>query len=159
MSTPLCSICKAGVSLVRYVDASPDLTAAALSRQAALVGMGLSAERILTHRKHRKAEEPASIAKNKRDFAIVVRDRALSMMDSEELALDNKDLVPGINAGLKAQSIIDSREKQKAKHGSAELAFAIIQMLSGRSPDVPQLEDGNTIEGEFEEVDGESVEP
>lgn len=162
--TVLCSICKAGVSIARYVDASPDLSAAALSRQAAAVGMDLSAERILTHRKHRAEEEPARIAKTGKDFAALMRDRiadAVEQIKPKEkedgtVGLDpilHKDFQPAIQSGLKAQAIIDNREKAAAKKGNAELAFAIIAMLSGRGTPVAELEDGMTVEGEAVEVD------
>lgn len=152
--TVRCSICKAGVSLVRYVDASPDLSAAALSRQAANVGMDLSAERIITHRNHRKQEEPSKIAKTGKDFAILVRDKASEQFEAGQLDLRDKDSVPGVTAGLKAQGIIDSREKIKARQGNAELAFAIIAMLTGGAPQPPlELDDGLTIEGTATEVE------
>lgn len=157
--TVLCSICKAGVSLVRYVDASPDLSAAALSRQAATVGMDLSAERIRTHRSHRQQELPSKIAKTTKDFAILVRDRAAEQFEKGGLALTDKELVPGINAGLKAQGIIDGREKIKARQGNAELAYAILAMLSG-APQTPlELDDGLTIEGTAIEVEDDDDPP
>jgi hypothetical protein len=166
-NTVRCSICKAGISVARYVDASADLSAAALSRQAAAVGMDLSTDRIATHRKHRAEEEPARIAKNGKDFAVLMRDRiadAVEQLKPEERedgsqGLDPilmKDLQPAINSGLKAQAILDSREKAAAKKGNAELAFAIIAMLTGHGGPVPALEDGMTIEGTAVEVDDEA---
>lgn len=158
MTTIRCSVCSAGISIARYVDASADLTAAALSRQAATVGMDLSADRILTHRAHRKAEEPAGVAKTKRDFAALMRDRIADAVEKIEpvVAEDgteydpilHKDLQPAIASGLKAQAIIDKREQVKGGKGNAELAFAIIAMLTGGTPPpVAALDDGNTIEG------------
>lgn len=157
--TVRCSICKAGLSVVRFVDASPELSAAALHRQAATVGMNLSPERIGTHRRHRQEELPAKVAKTKRDFAILVRDKASDQFEAGHLDLTDKDTVPGITAGLKAQGIIDAREKQKAKQGNAELAFAIIAMLSGVSQPPLALDDGLTIEGTATEVEDDGDDP
>lgn len=150
-----CSTC-ALPAVRRFVDASPDMTAAALSRQAAEVGMDISTERILNHRKHLAAEPPVRPKyERKVDFAIKVRDRAADMFDNEQLDLSNKDHVPGISAGLKAQSLLDGREKAKARQGTAELAFAIIAMLTGAQPAALEIEDGLTIEGDAVEVDDE----
>jgi hypothetical protein len=154
-----CSIC-ATPGVRRYVDGVPEMTAAAVSREAAAIGMDLSADRILTHRKHLALEPPERGARERKtDFAARVRDRAAELFDTEKLDLTDKDHAPGINAGLKAQAILDAREKAKAKQGSAELAFAIIAMLTGNAatpmPTGPlrlELEDGDTIEGEAVEL-------
>jgi hypothetical protein len=156
MSGRPCSVC-AVPALAGFVNASPDLTAASLSRQAGDIGMDLSADRILTHRKHVAAEPPKREKyERKTDFAIKVRDKMYTVVDNlEGEAFTDKSIQPAIANGLKAQAILDSREKVKSKQGNAELAFAILSMLEGRP--IPQLEDGNTIEGEYEVVDGEAV--
>jgi hypothetical protein len=87
------------------------------------------------------------------DLAKLMHDRMLAIvagMDDERLL--NKDYAPSINLGLKARGILDAREKAKSKTGTAELAFAIIAMLSGQQPTLV-IDDGRTIEGDFEEVE------
>lgn len=87
------------------------------------------------------------------DLAKLMHDRILKIVDSmDDERLLNKDYAASINLGLKARTILDAREKTKAKTGTAELAFAIIRMLGGQEP-VKQIEDGMTIEGNFEELD------
>lgn len=153
MSARPCSICAKGVSLARYVDASPDLTAAALSRQAETVGMNISAARILTHRGHRKAEEPSRIAKTVKDFAVLVRDKAVEQFEADDLTLTDKDTVPGITAGLRAQGILDARARTQQKSGMAEIGRALLDLLSGRVSQPLALDDGLTIDGEAEEIE------
>jgi hypothetical protein len=96
---------------------------------------------------------PPLPAMSQDDLAKLMHDRMLAIvagMDDDRLL--NKEYAPSINLGLKARGILDAREKAKAKTGTAELAFAIIRMLGGQAP-VAQLDDGRTIEGDFEEVD------
>lgn len=153
MSARPCSVCAKGVALVRFVDAAPELTAAALSRQAEAVGMDLSPARILTHRAHRQEEEPSRIAKTKKDFAALVEQRAIEQFERGELDLSDKETVPGIGMGLRAAKQIEDRSN-KGKSGGADLAFALIAFLRGEAP-IPQLEDGMTIDGEATELDPE----
>src|SRR5690348_780482 len=102
MSGRPCSVCAVS-ALAKFVDASPALTAAALSRQAETLGMDLSTDRILTHHKHRTEEGVTAPAKTKRDFAALVQERAIEQFDAGELDLANKDHTPGIGNALKAQ--------------------------------------------------------
>lgn len=98
-------------------------------------------------------ETPGVTAPAKADVARVLRDRYLEVIHNlEDEELLNKNYAPGLNVALKAQDIIDKRDKAKTKKGNAELAFAIIAMLGGSPPPL-QLDDGNTIEGEATEVD------
>lgn len=145
-------MCKAGPALVKFVDASPDLSASALSRQAGSLGIDLTTDRISTHRKHREAERPVGegIAKQKRDFAVLVQEKAVQQLESGELDLMDKNAVPGINAGLKAQAIIDKRELGVKKHAASEMLVALLSALRGESP-VRELEPP-TIEGQYIDV-------
>ena len=138
------------------MDASPDLSAAALSRQAGDLGMDLTADRILTHRKHREEERPVGegIAKRKSDFAALVRERAVEQFANGELDLTLKDHAAGINAGLKAQAILDKREATQKKHTQADALVALLAALRGEGyRPVALLEDPNVIEGQAVEVD------
>jgi hypothetical protein len=148
-----CSVCKTP-ALSKFVDASAELTAAALSRQAIDMGMDLSPERILTHRKHREEETPigAGVAKRKSDFAVLVRERAVEQFTNGELDLADKDHAAGINAGLKAQALLDKREATNKKNTQADMLVALLGALRGEAP-VALLEDPSVIPGEFEVVE------
>jgi hypothetical protein len=124
---------------------------AALSRQAESLGMDLSTQRIGTHREHREAETPVGegIAKRQKDFAVLVREKAIQQLESGELDLTDKDAVPGINAGLKAQALIDKREQAKKNTTQADMLVALLGTLRG---DVPMLEDPSVIEGTAVEI-------
>jgi hypothetical protein len=92
------------------------------------------------------------------DLATLLRNRYLAVVaEMTDDQLLNKDFAAALQVGLKAQGQLDAREKAKAKQGTAEQAFAIIAMLRG---DIPlQLEDGRTLEGDYEEVgDGDDAE-
>lgn len=106
---------------------------AALSRQADSLGMDLSAQRIGTHREHRAAETPvgAGIAKQQKDFAVLVREKAIQQLENGEIDLSDKDTVAGINAGLKAQALIDKREQGQKKQTQAEALVALLAALRG----------------------------
>jgi hypothetical protein len=88
------------------------------------------------------------------DVATVLRDRYLEVISTmSDTDLLNKDFASSLSVALKAQGQLDARAKVKAKQGNAELAFAIIRMLSGVGDPPPLLEDGNTIEGTAVEVE------
>jgi len=157
MSSIRCSVCDNGflrATIDRLLDEK--MSFVGIERYAGEAGIDISADVVSRHARHYKPDPEKPKGTPKRDFAIVIRDRAMEMVDRGELALDNKNLVPGINAGLKAQSIIDGREKAKTKQQSAELAWAIINMLGGTQPAPLALDDGLTIDGDYEEVDGVS---
>lgn len=150
MSRP-CSVC-AKSALAKFVDGSPDLSAAALSRQAEQIGMDLSADRILNHRAHRAPLEDLKPAKTKRDFAILVRDKAAEQFELGALSLTDKEMVPGISAGLKAQAVIDKREQVAKKQSGEDVLLALLDALrGGRRPEPVLLEDPTIIEGTFTE--------
>lgn len=116
--------------------------------------MDLSADRILTHRKHRADEGYVAPAKTRRDFATLVQERAAEQFEAGELDLANKEHAAGIGAGLKAQAIIDKRELAQKKHTQAEALVALLAALRGEGHGpVALIEDGMTIEGEAHEVD------
>lgn len=102
-----------------------------------------------------KPRRPLSPKVRSGDLATLVAQIAYEGVNSGDLDLTNKDHVPGITAGLKAQAILDSREKLKAKTGQTlELLAGLRAILSGDLPP-RQLEDGNTLEGEYADVSPE----
>lgn len=93
-----------------------------------------------------------------RDLNIMVRDKvaeAIEDIPGEGLLLMGKELVPAINAGLKAQAALDKREVAHKKLGIAAGALSLQVWLAGLSsaPPPPELEDGNTVDGEAVEVE------
>jgi hypothetical protein len=84
--------------------------------------------------------------------------RYLDTVGDDELA--DKEVVAALNLALKAQNVIEARDKFKAKTGmQLELAAGLAAILSGQLPVAQprQLDDGNTIEGDYEAV--ENVDP
>ena len=126
------------------------VTGAGVSRYLADMGADVSPETVNRHKQHYQPPAEREKGTRKADFAVLVRDKAIEQFENGEITLADKDYVPGINAGLKAQALIDGREKVKSKQANAQLAFAIIQMLQGG--ETLQIEDGLTIEGDFEVV-------
>lgn len=154
-----CSICK-NDTLRGTIDRALELglSNAGISRQLADFGATVDPVVIGRHKTHWVKLKPPEMQHTKRDAAIIIKERlldALDYRDASDGGLDilDKDLQPALTTALKAQGLQDSREKAKAKTGTAELAFAIIRMLGGQAS-IAQLDDGLTIDGEFEEVDG-----
>lgn len=85
-------------------------------------------------------------------LAEAIRARMLAIVGqmTDEDLLD-KSFAPMLSVGLKAEGLIDKREVAKQKQGTAELAFALIQMVSGVTA-VPLLEPENPLEGEYTDV-------
>ena len=93
----------------------------------------------------------------RKDLAELITQRGIELVELGLLDLTNKDHVAGISAALKAQSILDAREKVKAKTGQTlELYAALRAILDGAVAPAKQLDDGLTIAGEFEVMDGET---
>lgn len=116
-------------------------------------GFKTTAPTINQHKKH-AVNAIAPVAKAPRDFAILVRDKALELFDAEKLDLTKRKHIPGIQVGLRAQSEVN---KQVNRSDDRKTAVAIAMILSGAStggpPEGLQLADGLAIEGEFEEID------
>jgi hypothetical protein len=97
-----------------------------------------------------------------RDLAVIMRDKvaeAVEDMEPEALLYMGKDLAPMVGKGLQAQAILDKREATNKKLGIAAGALSLQAWLAGlREAPVPadlaELDDGNTVEGDFEELDG-----
>lgn len=88
------------------------------------------------------------------DLATLIQSRLITVVGGlTDAGLLNKDYAPSLSVGLKAQALIDRRVQAKSKQGDVELAKAIIEMLRGGAPTPRLLNDGNTIEGSFDEVD------
>lgn len=139
-----------------------------IARLMTLRGFSVTDRTITEHKKHATGAVTPGIAKTRKDFAIMVRDKAAELfekgveidpetgVETGGLSLLNKDHVPGITAGLKAQSELN---KQANKSDDRKTAIALAFILSGASgggpPEHLQIDDGRTIEGEFEEVESE----
>lgn len=94
----------------------------------------------------------------KRDLATMLRDKvaeAVEDLTPEALMYMGKDLAPMVGKGLQAEAILDKREVNEKRLGIAAGALSLQAWLAGlgASTEPPkELDDGNTIEGEFEEV-------
>jgi hypothetical protein len=146
------------------IDASLDdgMTAAGISRQLEAIGATVDPDVINRHRKHYADDRPiAPKGTPKRDIAVMIRDKVADKIESAdgdemEAILFTKSGQGAIAAGLKAQKLIEDREKEKAKTGrSVELLSALFAIVGiGPTPVVAALDDGMTVEGEAVEVDG-----
>ena len=107
-----------------------------------------------------KPVDPAAPKATHRDLAIMVRDKvadAIEKKDPETMLYFGKEMAPFVNAGLKAQGILDKRAAVDRKLGLAEGALGFQMYLAGLGkpggmPDAPAIEDGKTIDGEAVEV-------
>lgn len=155
-----CRIC--GVPALRdYVDSALNkgLSNRAISAGIEAVGGTLDPDIVA---RHKKAHWTAPVREGaptptKRDLAIMVQEKvadALEDMPGEGILLMGKELAPAINAGLKAQAMLDKREAVNKKLGIAAGALSLQMWLAGlgSAPPPPELDDGNTIEGEAVEV-------
>ena len=94
----------------------------------------------------------------KRDLATLVRDKvadAVEELSGEALLIMGKELGPMVGKGLQAEAIIDKRAVNDAKLGLAAGALTIQAWLAGMGRSTappPELDDGNTIEGEAVEL-------
>lgn len=155
MTTFRCSICKNPLAR-NMIDARLDdgVSAVGISRELEGIGATVTAEVISRHRRHYRDGKPERPKGTRhRDFAVMVRERAVEQFENEELDLANKDHAPGIKAGLQAQSILDKREQNKSKNAMAELGRGLLAMMLGQAAPTALLPDPNTIEGEAVEVE------
>jgi hypothetical protein len=174
--TTRCTVCNSE-GLRVFVNAQLDkgLTAAAISRGLAAVGGSLDPDVISRHRtNHWKAPEPDGPAPKPRDLAIMLRDKVADavaalpaprppeydddgkLVTPGSIPILDKDFAPALGAGLKAQGLIDKRDQAKQKLGLAAGYLGLQLLLRGvqEPPAVPVLlDDGNTVEGDFEPVD------
>ena len=164
---PRCLIC-ANPALKGFVDDSltKGLSNAAIAAGVIAVGGKLDTDVIGRHKAGhwvKPVREGAPVPTN-RDLAIMVRDKvadAIEDIPGEGILLMGKELAPAINAGLKAQAAIDKKAVANAKLGLAAGALTLQAWLAGLSsaPVPPELEDGNTIEGEAVELQETEAEP
>lgn len=148
-----CTVC-ANVGVRKVVDGYLEdrVTGAGISRSLADLGLTLSPDVINRHKTHYAPPPERPKGTRKADFAAIVRDKAAEQFEGGELDLSEKDHVAGINAGLKAQAILDKREQVGKKQTQAETLVALLAALRGGG--VPlALDDGMTIDGEAVEVE------
>lgn len=155
-----CRIC-AVPALRDYVDGALNkgLTNKGIAAGMEAMGGSLDPETVGRHKtRHWTAPVREGAPKpTNRDLAIMVRDKvadALEDMPGEGLLLMGKELGPAVNAGLKAQGILDKRDAVNKKLGIAAGALSLQAWLAGLHSvePPPELDDGNTVEGEAVEV-------
>lgn len=126
-------------------------SAAFVARLMTFRGFEVSDQTISEHKKHAAEAVPPGIAKTRKDFATMVRDKAATLLDNGELDLTEKNHAGGIMAGLKAQAELN---KQANKSDDRKTSIAIAMLLGGTVPPAHLLlEDGHTIEGEYDVVE------
>lgn len=151
-----CTVCRNKVRRP-LVDAAlaGGLSGAAIARDMMSTGWPVSPDSINHHREHYQV--PVPVGSHGRDLAIVVRDLTLEAVEDGRLSITDDKLWKNVGPGLKAQDTLD---KRAAKANDRAAMIAVAQMLLGGGRDVPEdmleLEDGSTIEGEFQELDPES---
>jgi len=133
-----------------------------IASKASIRGYPLTGMRVTSHLKHAPVEEidPYSVPKDpkpekpaisKRDAAAIIKDRLLDALEAREnseegLDILDKDLQPALKSALAAQSMEDKREQKKVTQNFW------VQLYTGQQGELPQLDDGVTIDGQAVEV-------
>ena len=152
----------------RYLDQG--VSASLIARTLTLGGWPVTAPTVGKHKAHYTRGVNPDLKPSRRDAAIIIKGRILdaleeveerpgTWMDDDEGhrvyvkggSILDKDLQPALGTALKAQALEDRREAAKSKGGAVQVLTALLAALRGEQ--VPLLEDGNTIEGDFSEVD------
>lgn len=156
-----CLICK-NAALRTYVDDSitRGFSNAGISAAIEAVGGKLDPDVVSRHKAghYIKPAEPGVPKATKRDLAIIMRDKvadAVGDLDPNALLFMGKDLAPMVGKGLQAQTILDKRDAVNRKLGIAAGALSLQAWLAGLGdrPQPPELDDGNTVDGEAVEVE------
>lgn len=156
MGRYMCKVCDDKV-LRKVIDeeAGRGLNSVTISRLMTARGFPVSADMIRVHRKHSAtANIPPGVATGK-DLAVLVRDKTVEAIENETLKITDPNW-RNIGPGMSAQGLIDKRAN---KTDDRKTAIALAMILSGATgggaPERLLIEDGQTIEGSFEEVDDE----
>lgn len=147
-----CSICKNKVRKA-VIDAAldKDVSLAVIQRDMAESGWSIGYLPLRRHRDHYVSSAGLSKLRGK-DLAIVIRDRTLEAIEDGRLDIADSDTWKNVAPGLKAQDILDKRERQT---DMTKIMLAFARMIGGGEsppPEVAQIEDGLTIEGDYEEL-------
>lgn len=155
-----CLICN-NAALRAFVDESltKGFTNAGIAASVVEMGGKLDPDVVSRHKANHyiRPADPEAPKRTQRDLAIIMRDKvadAVEDMNAEALLFMGKDLAPMVGKGLQAQAILDKREATNRKLGIAADALSLQVWLAGlrESAPPPELDDGNTIEGEAVEV-------
>ena len=147
-----CSICHNKVRRP-IIDAALDrgVAAAVISREQTETGWPIGQMPVARHRRHYVSQAPVSAALAKHDLAEIVRDRTVEAIMDGRLNIGD-DSWRNVAPGLRAQVVIEQRARQ-VDTNRVLLAFA--RMLGGGQgvpADALALPDGNTIDGEYDEL-------
>lgn len=176
MTTTRCMICQNEALLV-YVNAglTKGVSNAGIAAAFGAAGGHLDPEVVGRHRKAHWTPpvDPAAPKATKRDLAILLRDKVADAVDAlpdpkppvydddgklvtpGNIAILDKDFAPALSMGLKAQGLLDKREATDKKLGLAAgyLGLQLLLQGLGEAPaKAVMIEDGVTVEGEFEDV-------
>lgn len=152
-----CLIC-ANVPLRLFVDngLNNGLSNAGIAASIVDLGGKLDPDVVGRHKANHwtKPERTEGPKPTRRDLNIMVRDKVIDAIEDytpDALMLMGKELAPMVNSGLKAQAALDKQVQHREKLG-ASLWLAGFQAQLNPAPVVPELEDGDTTEGEAVEV-------
>lgn len=127
------------------------MTGAAVARLMTLRGFQVGPAVIIDHKKHAPASTaPSGVASNKRDLAILVRDKTFEAVERGDLDITDKAW-RNVAPGLAAQKLLDQRE---SKGDDRKTAIALAMILSGASAGGPPA---HLLEGGEEIIEGEAV--
>ena len=155
-----CLICS-NEALRGYVDAGLNrgLSNAGIAAGLEAAGGKLDPDVVSRHKARHwvKPVDPDAPKPTNRDLALIMREKvadAVQDMDPQALLFMGKDLAPMVGKGLQAQAILDKREATNKKLGIAAGALSLQAWLAGlgTAPPPPELDDGDTIEGEAVEL-------
>lgn len=158
--TVRCLICN-NPALVLYVNGLLDKGLSNAGIAAGVVEMGgkLDPDVVSRHKSgHWTKPVPTDGPKpTRRDLDIMVRDKvadAIEDLAPEALLFMGKDMAPMVNAGLKAQAGLKREAVQTQKLGLAAGALTLQAFIAGmgRGGPPPELDDGNTIDGDAVEL-------
>lgn len=153
---PRCLICN-NPPLRGYVDDALHRGMSYAGIAASIVALGgkLDPDVISRHKQNHYVPraDPDAPKPTNRDLAIIMREKvadAVEDMDPKALLFMGKDLAPMVGKGLQAQAILDKREATNKKLGIAAGALSLQAWLAGlgSAPPPPELDDGNTIDGD-----------
>jgi hypothetical protein len=129
-----------------------NMTAASIARLMTLRGTKMSPTIVLEHKKHAVTTPvPAGTITNKRDLAILVRDKTYDAVDRGDIDITDKAW-KNVTPGLAAQKLLDQRE---SRVDDRKTTIALAMILSGASIGGPPA---HLLGAGPEVIEGEAVE-
>jgi hypothetical protein len=131
------------------------VSAAGVAKLMTMRGFAVTAPTILGHKQHAVQSQVAAPPDlKKRDLAVMVRDKVADLVEDDEIDFLDKNHMAAVGMGLKAQAEIN-KQVNKAENKEFKLSIFLSGASLGRLgvPAALLIDDGNTVDGEFEPVD------